>query len=153
MDGRVVTLGEVLGDRVEQVKGVTYSLSQFLGKSRHRYQSMSNLASALRSPTAGHRAAGSAPSAQAGHSSKAPPVASTDGVLHDTIAYAPSEADILAEAAEEAEQADSVAPTVTGQGGDVASGGIQAELDDSDDEADQHDVIPCGPGSCLRSVS
>lgn len=32
VDGKVVVLGPVLSDRVEQVKGVTYSLSQFLGK-------------------------------------------------------------------------------------------------------------------------
>ncbi|GAM23148.1 hypothetical protein SAMD00019534_063230 [Acytostelium subglobosum LB1] len=31
VDGRVLACGEVLGDKVEQVKGVTYSLQQFLG--------------------------------------------------------------------------------------------------------------------------
>src|SRR5437870_238271 len=31
VDGRVLVCGEVSGDQVEQVKGVTYSLSQFLG--------------------------------------------------------------------------------------------------------------------------
>jgi len=32
VDGTVVVLGEVQGDRVEQVKGVTYSVRQFLGE-------------------------------------------------------------------------------------------------------------------------
>ncbi len=32
VDGKLVLCGEVTADRVEQVKGVTYSLSQFLGE-------------------------------------------------------------------------------------------------------------------------
>ncbi|EFA75307.1 hypothetical protein PPL_11383 [Heterostelium album PN500] len=31
VDGRVLACGEVVGDKVEQVKGVTYSINQFLG--------------------------------------------------------------------------------------------------------------------------